>query len=141
MYHFDYNISTPVYFTILVSVSCKCRTVTVKGPRGSLTKSFKHIDMELTRVGKSRIRVDIWFATRKQMACLRTICSHIENLFKGVIYVSELTIFMCGVCTVLCQYNHFTIVQSGHFPLTYLPDTFPYSATQPHTNIFQVSSQ
>lgn len=71
-----------------VTVTCKCRKVTVKGPRGTLTKSFKHIDMELTRVGKKRIRVDIWFATRKQMACLRTICSHIENMFKGVLYVS-----------------------------------------------------
>lgn len=60
----------------------------MEGPRGTLTKSFKHIDLELTKVGKNRIRVDIWFATRKQMACLRTICSHIENLFKGVLYVS-----------------------------------------------------
>ena len=47
------------------------------------------IDLELTRVGKKRIRVDIWFATRKQMACLRTICRHIENLFKGVLYISS----------------------------------------------------
>ncbi|CAI8035920.1 60S ribosomal protein L9 [Geodia barretti] len=70
-----------------VTISCKCRTVTVKGPRGTLTKSFKHIDLELTQLGKKRIRVDIWFAARKQMACLRTICSHIENLFKGVLYV------------------------------------------------------
>lgn len=46
------------------------------------------MDLELTKVGKSRIRVDIWFANRKQMACLRTICSHIENMFKGVLYVS-----------------------------------------------------
>ena len=39
-------------------------------------------------MGKNRIRVDIWFANRKQMACLKTICSHIENMFKGVLYVS-----------------------------------------------------
>jgi large subunit ribosomal protein L9e len=30
------------------------------------------------------IKVDLWFATRKQLACVRTICSHIENLFTGV---------------------------------------------------------
>lgn len=71
-----------------VKVSFKCREVTVTGPRGTLKKSFKHMDLELTKVGKSRIRVDIWFANRKQMACLRTICSHIENMFKGVLYVS-----------------------------------------------------
>jgi hypothetical protein len=78
-----------------VTITCKCRTVTVKGPRGTLTKSFKHIDLELTQLGKKRIRVDIWFATRKQMACLRTICSHIENLFKGVLYVrlADFTLF------------------------------------------------
>jgi large subunit ribosomal protein L9e len=26
----------------------------------------------------------LWFATRKQLACVRTVCSHIENLFTGV---------------------------------------------------------
>lgn len=35
-------------------------------------------------VNKKFIRVDLWFATRKQLACVRTICSHIENLFVGV---------------------------------------------------------
>jgi len=30
------------------------------------------------------IRVDLWFATRKQLACARSVCSHIENLFVGV---------------------------------------------------------
>ena len=30
------------------------------------------------------VKVDIWFATRKQLACVRTICSHIENMFTGV---------------------------------------------------------
>ena len=33
---------------------------------------------------KSYVKVDLWFATRKQLACVRTICSHIENLFTGV---------------------------------------------------------
>jgi large subunit ribosomal protein L9e len=35
-------------------------------------------------VNKDFIKVDLWFATRKQLACVRTICSHIENLFVGV---------------------------------------------------------
>merc|ERR1712008_366702 len=30
------------------------------------------------------IRVDLWFANRKQLACVRTICSHIENMIIGV---------------------------------------------------------
>lgn len=63
--------------------------VTVKGPRGTLTKSFQHMDLEIVKVGKNKLRVDVWFAKRKQLACVKTICSHIENLFKGVLYVSK----------------------------------------------------
>jgi large subunit ribosomal protein L9e len=33
---------------------------------------------------KRFVRVDLWFATRKQLACVRTVCSHIENMFIGV---------------------------------------------------------
>lgn len=68
----------------------KNRVVTVKGPRGTLVKAFKHVDLEFIRVGKSRVKVNMWFATRKNMACLQTVCSHIKNLFKGVLYVSGL---------------------------------------------------
>ena len=67
----------------------KNRVVTVKGPRGTLVKAFKHVDLEFIRIGKRRVKVNMWFATRKNMACLQTVCSHIKNLFKGVRYVSE----------------------------------------------------
>ena len=67
-----------------VDVSIKARTVTVTGPRGTLTRDFKHIQMDLKKIGKSSVRVDIWFATRKQLACVRTICSHIDNMMVGV---------------------------------------------------------
>ena len=30
------------------------------------------------------IRVDLWFGNRKQLAAIRTICSHIENMVTGV---------------------------------------------------------
>jgi len=60
----------------------------VVGRRGTLKRDFNHLNLELTRVSKTVIRVDVWFALRKQLACLRTICSHIENLMKGVQYVS-----------------------------------------------------
>lgn len=74
-----------------VSIRVKSRVVTVTGPRGSLSKSFRHMDMELTKVGKNKLRVDIWFAKRKQLACLQTICGHLKNMFKGVLYVSVIT--------------------------------------------------
>ena len=66
-----------------VTVVMKGRSITVKGPRGTLHRQFNHLNLELTRVNASTIRVDVWFALRKQLACLRTICSHIENLMKG----------------------------------------------------------
>ena len=72
----------------VVTVLVKSRDVTVKGPRGTLRKSFKHMDLEITRVGKRKLRVDMWFASKKKGACLRTICSHIENMFNGVLCVS-----------------------------------------------------
>jgi large subunit ribosomal protein L9e len=59
--------------------------VTVKGPRGTLKREFKHINMDLQKVGNGKfVRVDLWFATRKQLACVRTILSHIDNMFIGV---------------------------------------------------------
>merc|ERR1711983_634077 len=33
--------------------------------------------MDLRKVGDKSIRVDLWFATRKQLACVRTVYSHI----------------------------------------------------------------
>ena len=71
-----------------VTLSVKSRMVTVKGSRGTLTKSFKHMSVELTKVGKNKLRIDIWFANRKQLACLQTTVGHIRNMFKGVTYVS-----------------------------------------------------
>ena len=40
--------------------------------------------MEIEKVGDSKIRVDLWFANRKQLASVRTVCSHISNMFVGV---------------------------------------------------------
>ena len=53
------------------------------GPRGSLTRDFKHMAMDLRQVDNS-IRVDVWFANRKQLATVRTVVSHIDNMMVGV---------------------------------------------------------
>jgi len=84
-----------------LEVQVHARKVKVKGPLGELERDFKHMSMDLNildgaamgktveedgeaMVNKKFIKVDLWFATRKQLACVRTICSHIENLFVGV---------------------------------------------------------
>lgn len=40
--------------------------------------------MEITKVSPSVVRVVVWHGGRKHIACIRTICSHIENMIKGV---------------------------------------------------------
>jgi len=68
-----------------VEVEILARIVTVTGKRGTLTRNFKHINMDCRVVGKGKyVKVDLWFATRKQLACVRTVCSHIDNMFVGV---------------------------------------------------------
>ncbi|KAJ1461407.1 ribosomal protein L6, alpha-beta domain-containing protein [Pelagophyceae sp. CCMP2097] len=66
-----------------VEVAIKARTVTVTGPRGTLVRAFKHMNLELTLL-ESKLRIDLWFGTRKQTASIRTIASHIENMIIGV---------------------------------------------------------
>jgi large subunit ribosomal protein L9e len=85
-----------------VSVVAESREVTVKGPKGTLKKSFKHARVDIdTSVGKRRVKVEMWTSTRKVMASLRSVCSAIENMItgvtKGFIYKMRLA------------YNHFPI--------------------------------
>ena len=67
-----------------LEASVKARAVTVKGPRGSLTKCFKHLAVDIYMPDKNTIKVEKWFGKKKQLAAVRTVCSHITNLFKGV---------------------------------------------------------
>jgi large subunit ribosomal protein L9e len=67
-----------------VTVSVKARTVTVKGPRGTLERTFKSNSFSASMVGKQLMRVDILNGKRAELACLRTITTHIENMMTGV---------------------------------------------------------
>ena len=73
-----------------VDVSVKSRVVTVKGPRGTLIKSFKHLALDTSMPTKKTVRVEKWFGKKKELAAVRTVCSHITNLIKGVTQVSFL---------------------------------------------------
>ena len=69
-----------------VDIALKGRTVIMKGPRGTLRRDFNHINVELSLLGKTRKRlcVDKWWGNRKELATVRTICSHVQNVIKGV---------------------------------------------------------
>jgi len=67
-----------------VEINVKARNVTVKGPRGTLTKNLRHIDLEIQKVKKNKIKLIVWHGTRKHVACLRTVKAHIENMITGV---------------------------------------------------------
>ena len=69
-----------------VTITAQSRTVTVTGPRGKLIKSFKHIpaDIQVLDDGKL-IKIDSWFADKKQSACVKSVLSSIQNMITGVI--------------------------------------------------------
>lgn len=71
-----------------VTVSVKSRRITVTGPRGVLKRAFKHLNIDIYMVSKKLIKVEKWFGKRKELASVRTVCSHIENMIKGVTKVS-----------------------------------------------------
>lgn len=67
-----------------VTCSVKSRVVTVKGARGTLVKSFKHLALDIYMPKEKVLKVEKWFGKKKQLAAVRTVCSHINNMFKGV---------------------------------------------------------
>jgi len=69
-----------------VEIEVKARLITVTGPRGTLTKNVRHIDMDiLVLKGKTtKVSLAVWQGGRKHVACLRTIRSLINNMVIGV---------------------------------------------------------
>ncbi|SBT41496.1 60S ribosomal protein L6, putative [Plasmodium ovale wallikeri] len=68
-----------------VQVAINSRKVTVTGKYGTLRKSFRHlpIDVRLNKL-KKYIKVVMWFGVPDSLACVRTVCSHLKNMFTGV---------------------------------------------------------
>jgi large subunit ribosomal protein L9e len=85
---------TDLAFLPAVQCEINARVVKVTGKLGTITRDFKHIDMDLmitdsdpdeeTGATHKIVRLDLWFAFKKQLAVVRTVCSHIENMFVGV---------------------------------------------------------
>ncbi|XP_072976010.1 large ribosomal subunit protein uL6 [Typha angustifolia] len=68
-----------------VDIKVKAKIVEVVGPRGKLTRNFKHLNLDFQLVeGGRKLKVEAWFGTRKTMAAIRTALSHVQNLITGV---------------------------------------------------------
>merc|ERR1712072_372906 len=69
-----------------IEVTVKSRVVVVKGPRGTLQKNFRHMDVDIKHDKESNtITVEKWFGKKKELAAIKTVCSHIDNLMTGVV--------------------------------------------------------
>jgi large subunit ribosomal protein L6 len=83
-----------------VSLELKGMRITVKGPRGTLTRDFvgEPVNMALA---KNEIKLSVTFPRRRELAILGTIAAHIRNMITGVTdgYTYKLTIV----------YSHFPI--------------------------------
>ncbi|XP_005091935.1 60S ribosomal protein L9 [Aplysia californica] len=67
-----------------VSVTVKSRAITVKGPRGTLVRKFRHLPVDISMPQTKVLKVEKWFGKHKELAAVRTVCSHVENMIKGV---------------------------------------------------------
>mmetsp|Transcript_131369 Transcript_131369/g.195685 ORF Transcript_131369/g.195685 Transcript_131369/m.195685 type:complete len:193 (+) Transcript_131369:9-587(+) len=68
-----------------VKVELQGRTIQVTGPLGTLKRSFKYLAMDLSMAEDARsLKVDVWFGNRENVASIRTVTSHIENMITGV---------------------------------------------------------
>ncbi|PWA99089.1 Ribosomal protein L6 [Artemisia annua] len=71
-----------------VTITVKAKIITVTGPRGTLTRDFKHLNLDFLLItdeeGGKKLKVDAWFGSRKTTAAIRTALSHVSNLIIGV---------------------------------------------------------
>eukprot|EP01065_Artemidia_motanka_P026626 TRINITY_DN3177_c0_g1_i1.p2 TRINITY_DN3177_c0_g1~~TRINITY_DN3177_c0_g1_i1.p2 ORF type:complete len:209 (+),score=88.56 TRINITY_DN3177_c0_g1_i1:56-628(+) len=68
-----------------VTVELAKRVVTVKGPRGELTRSFKHVNVDLKHnKEEDEITAEVWFGKQRNIAGIKTVLSHITNMMIGV---------------------------------------------------------
>ena len=68
----------------VTDVDVKTRTVTVKGNRGELVRTFKLSADIFVNKAKKTVTVQIWFTKGREAASIRTVCSHITNMMLGV---------------------------------------------------------
>merc|ERR1711907_564165 len=80
------TINAKASVTIPDNVTCelKSRVVKITGPRGVLTKSFRHMSVDMYMTDAKKISVEKWWASSKELAVIKTVTSHIQNMIDGV---------------------------------------------------------
>ena len=72
-------------FPANVTVAAKGRSVTVTGPRGTLTKDLKHLQLDFRVDKKARtFTATRWFGGKIENSPLNTAVSHVRNMVTGV---------------------------------------------------------
>jgi len=77
------NLSQVVEIPKDVKVKVNGATISVAGKRGKLVKNFRHALLDIQMRG-NKLTVQKWFASKKELALVKTNCTHIENMIKGV---------------------------------------------------------
>ena len=73
-----------------VTVSIKSRIVTVKGPKGEVTKDISHMPLDIhikdsiKHEGKKDISITRWFANYKRRPLVKTCAGIFKSMFNGV---------------------------------------------------------
>ena len=82
---------------VSVNLRVKSRIVTVTGPRGTLKRDFRHMAVDIMKTGPKTLKVEKWFGIKKELAAVRTVCSHIENMMKGVTRVRSTSPYIIAI--------------------------------------------
>jgi len=70
-----------------VKVTVDSRDIVVKGPRGELKRSFKHVFADIflsEKNGKPALAVGMWYAKPKMASSVHSVVSHVRNMITGV---------------------------------------------------------
>jgi len=59
------------------------RVITIKGEKGELTRDFSHATINIQLEGRT-VTVQASWPRKKEAALVGTVCSHIQNMIKGV---------------------------------------------------------
>lgn len=67
-----------------VHVEIKARVVQVTGPRGTLQKDLRHINITFSKISNRQVKLLVHHGERKHVAALKTVKSIIQNMVTGV---------------------------------------------------------